>query len=217
MLRPRSLPHGFTLVELLVVIAIITLLAGLLLPVLQKAMTTARASQGQNQSKQCYLTLTLYADDFGSLIPTGYTGDWKINGSNHCHWMHRLCGAGYADLTWQQMVSCPEPKAQYIGYNANVFDSYSGAANGHYSLAKTFRPSDLYLLGDSRNGYWYSWTYYPGYVHDSSVNITFADGHVRRMQFGTLPGYTWNRMLPYFNKAAYDSNAGISTERDAGY
>jgi len=54
---------GFTLVELLVVIAIIATLAALLLPVLSRAMDSARRIQCVNNEKQMILAWTMYPVD----------------------------------------------------------------------------------------------------------------------------------------------------------
>ena len=45
---------GFTLIELLVVIAIVLILAGILIPVTQKALTRARMTSAMNNAKQIY-------------------------------------------------------------------------------------------------------------------------------------------------------------------
>lgn len=61
--------HGFSLVELLVVMAIISLLAGLLLPVLEEAIGTAYTVKCINNLRQIGMGHHLYADDYDGVIP----------------------------------------------------------------------------------------------------------------------------------------------------
>ncbi|MEA3189402.1 MAG: hypothetical protein QOD99_3232 [Chthoniobacter sp.] len=90
---------AFTLIELLVVISIIAILAGIALPVFQKASEKGRALQDLNNLKQLGVGVQAYLNDNGDdmfnqkntttgtwplkLAPAGtgggnYIGDWKV-------------------------------------------------------------------------------------------------------------------------------------------
>ena len=60
---------SFTLIELLVVIAIIAILAGMLLPALNKAREMARGTQCAAQYKGIATALGLYSTDFKEYLP----------------------------------------------------------------------------------------------------------------------------------------------------
>ena len=59
--------RAFTLIELLVVIAVISILAGLLLPVLARAKAVAHTIQNKNNLKQIASAFTMYESDNNGL------------------------------------------------------------------------------------------------------------------------------------------------------
>ena len=61
--------HSFTLIELLVVIAIIAILAGMLLPALNKAREKVRTVDCINNEKQIFLYMNMYAESYNGFMP----------------------------------------------------------------------------------------------------------------------------------------------------
>ena len=98
----RSMPHKFTLVELLIVIAIIAILAGLLLPALNRAQDMARGSICQNQLRQLGSILFMYEHEYAA-YPM-----WANNpteNKNYNNWLHDLFICGL--LKSPRILFCP--------------------------------------------------------------------------------------------------------------
>ncbi|MDD2478593.1 MAG: DUF1559 domain-containing protein [Victivallaceae bacterium] len=149
----------FSLIELLVVISIIAILAGLLLPILNKARAKGRSAYCLNSLKQVGLAMNSYCDAWNTIYPPVHGGRYgapERTGSACIEWHVYLQDHGMQ----QKYLRCPEDPAVHSGFDDSGLSTtwktrqsyiYNGmcAFNSHGNQIRNF---SRYILLSERGG-----------------------------------------------------------------
>ena len=202
----------FTLIELLVVIAIIAILAGMLLPALNKAREKARAITCTNNQKQVMQDLHIYAGDHNDILPTAAENNYNGATNKNKPWAWVMYHAGYIGTT---NIYCPvAPTSEGVGVPKGLIAkmassddwcyftyglNFQGGKTKPMTLTRTPNISKIVALGDARkiateqvsmrlnNQAWAGTAQgVPYYCHNNAFNAAFLDGSCAAIKPGEL-------------------------------
>lgn len=217
--RSQLLAKVFTLIELLITIALITILAGILLPSLNKAKAMAYETSCANNMRQVGVGgLMMYASDHnGWALSYYYTAK---------SWVEVLSNSSMGYLQWKYEVhtyakgifKCPSEKSPItidvpaVNFGVNYHLSGSNVPWGHIVEAGLFKLDSIkdssrimYLTDCPVNKYCVAYNdiaLNPILRHGNGANVFFVGGNMKRLKWQELlyQGAPWPYPYPWTGK-----------------